>query len=342
MSGSHSTHVMPDEDACPTQRPMGRFRDDELGFRDERSSDATLIPWIDSHTHLHTLSWSDRQQVDLSGGLAVVMVAAAAHYSPYRPIHPEDVRFLWDDAIRRSHAISRSHFFDSHVAVAVHTVGRKVDYEELLDDLPAYAELDEVVAIGETGISMTQYTDPWPVEDQKEVVVAQMRIADDANLPLICHTPSITKGEAWLRGKTEEGHDLAEPVLDRDSAKLDAVEIDVEFKDEAGLPDRRLVLDHAHPSMVPFVMESTDCYLSFSVGQWYRDTDVEDVADAIDEYGPDRIMVDTDAAGFNLNEPFGMKKAILDLLRMGIDEAAIRKVVYENPRSVLGLSSLPE
>lgn len=333
---------------------MGRFRDEELGFQDDTPPDATLIPWIDIHQHGQTLSWKDREEFDLSGGLAVVMIAAAAHYAPYRPMQPSDVRFLWDDAIRRSHAISRSHFFDARVAVGVHTTRtRKQNYEELLEVLPAYADLDEVVAIGETGISVNtnQYADPWSVDEQRTVVAEQMRIAADAGLPFLCHTPTMSKGREtkWIRGKTEGGHDLPVPEdrtrsdrgLDPTTAKLDATKIDIELKDEVGLPDEQLVLDHAHPAMVPYVMDNTDCYVSFSVGQWVRETDATHVAETIEEYGPERVMIDTDAAGLYLSDAFAMKTTILDLLRLGIDVDDVRTVVYENPREVLGLSHLP-
>jgi len=330
---------MVDPDTYPTQRPMGAFRNDELGVGDPPSSSVTRMPWIDIHQHGHTMSWGDRERFDLSGAEAAVFVAAAAHYAPYRPMRPEDVRFLWDDAIRRAHAIGRSHFFDPYLAIGIHTTGPKVDYENLFDVLPEYAALDEVVALGETGISMTQYSEPMAIADQEAVVREQMRVADDQGLPILLHTPSVTKGEPdkWLTGKTEEGHDLADPVLDPATAKLDATKLDVELMDEVGLADEQVVLDHAHPSMAEFVMEQTDCYLAFSIGQWIRTTTVEDVAATIREYGPDRIILDTDVAGMYQTQPFAMKRAILDLVRAGIDEADVRKVVYENPKGVLGL-----
>ena len=330
---------MDDPDPSPFVRHMGAFRNADLGVDDPPSSSVTRMPWIDIHQHGHTLSWGDRERFDLSGAEAAVFVAAAAHYAPYRPMRPEDVRFLWDDAIRRAHAIGRSHFFDPYVAIGIHTTGPKVDYEELFDVLPRYAALDEVVALGETGISMTQYSEPMALSDQEAVVREQMRVADDQGLPILIHTPSVTKaeGEKWLTGKTEEGHDLADPVLDPATAKLDATEMDVAIMDEVGLADEQVVLDHAHPSMVEFVMESTDCYLAFSIGQWIRTTTVEDVAAVIEEYGPERIILDTDVAGMYQTQPFAMKRAMLDLVREGVAADDVRQVVYENPKGVLGL-----
>jgi predicted metal-dependent TIM-barrel fold hydrolase len=113
--------------------------------------------------------------------------------------------------------------------------------------------------------------------------------------------------------------------------------MDGQIKDEVGMNEEQVVLDHAHPSMAAFVMERTDCYLAFSVGQWIRTTTVEDVAETIRTYGPERIIVDSDVAGMYQTEPFAMKKTMLDLVRHGIDPADVRRVVYENPKDVLGL-----
>jgi predicted metal-dependent TIM-barrel fold hydrolase len=186
---------------------------------------------------------------------------------------------------------------------------------------------------------MTQYSEPMAIEDQEAVVREQMRVADDQGLPILVHTPSITKSEpeTWLTGKTEEGHDLADPVLDPATAKLDATRMDVTIMDEVGLADEQVVIDHAHPSMAEFVMEQTDCYLAFSIGQWIRTTTVADVAAVIEDYGPERIILDSDVAGMYQTQPFAMKRAILDLVRSGVDEGDVRKVVYENPKEVLGV-----
>jgi hypothetical protein len=85
-------------------------------------------------------------------------------------------------------------------------------------------------------------------------------------------------------------------------------------------------------------MENTNCPLAFTVGApWLRGVDARDVAAAIEEYGPDRILVDTDLFGAMRCDPFAMKRTIFDLLRLGIAREDVRQVVYENPKSVLGL-----
>ncbi|SEH16824.1 hypothetical protein SAMN04487967_2795 [Natronorubrum sediminis] len=338
----------------PTRKSVGLFRNEDVGFQQNMPPDSTRIPWIDSHSHAHTGSWNDRHEFDLSGGLAVVMVASSASRAPYRPMTAEDMQSQWDVAIKRCHAISRSHFFEPYVALAVHTTRTRTEnWKTLVEKLPAYAELDEVIAIGETGISLNtaQVADPWPLETQKEVVAKQMAVARDANVPFICHTPKSMKstGDRWVRGKTESGHNLppsdqlsTEDSLDPESAKIDATKIDVQLANEANLPESRLVIDHANEETASYVLENTDCYVGFSMYGHPSHPPIETVADTIEEYGSDRVVINTDMSGSAEQRPCALKEVILDLLRLDVSPSDVRAAVYENPRDILGLTHLPE
>lgn len=338
----------------PSLKEMGLFRNEEVGFHQEMPPDAAFIPWIDIHSHAHKSSWNDRHEFDLSGGLAVVMVASSTSEAPYRPLSADDMQYQWDAAIRRRHAISRSHFFEPYVALAVHTTRTRTEnWEELIDKLPSYAELEEVAAIGESGISLNtaQVADPWPLETQKEVVARQMNVARRTDMPFLCHTPKSMKstGDRWVRGKTEGGHNLpptdrlsSDESLDPETAKIDATEIDVQLADEVGLPDEQLVIDHANEENASFVMNSTGCYLGFTMYGHASHPSIETVAEVIREYGPERIIIDTDTGGTSEHRACALKEAILDLLRLDLSPNDIRTAVYENPRDLLGLDHLPE
>lgn len=327
----------------PTLRPMGRFRDDEIGFEADRSPTHALLPWIDIHGHHHTLTWTDHEEFELSGCFAVVMSGGLANESPYRPMTAGDVRAGLDTAIRASHAIARSHFLEAYATVGVHTsVGPIEGLDELLDLVPRYAQLDEVVAISETGISMVQEHETVPLEAQRRIVREQLDIARATGLPAVLHTPTVTKGDAEYAERSTEAHDQGDLVLDPTGAKQSAVEIDVELANEVGLPEDRLVFTHADRSMAAWVLEHTDCHVSFTVGNATRDVGAEDIASTIDAYGSDRVMIDSDSAGHKGLEPFAVKRTMLDLLKREIEPAAVRTVAYENPRDVLGLDHLPE
>lgn len=315
-------------------RPLG-------GVPEGETPDPLDIPWIDIHQHTQSLTWNDREKFDISGARAAVMIAAGYYWAPYRPVSADDVRFLWDDALRRAACFDHRHFYDQYVAVGVHTWAGVEGSEALLAALPDYCEDERVVAIGETGIESTHHASRWGLDDQRDVVREQMHIARETGLPILVHTPGSSKGglPARYSHSYEEVNDsFTDPLLDPETAKRDAVEIDLELADEVGLADEQVVIDHANPETLPLVMETTDCYLSFSVSApWLRGFDPADVASAIEEYGADRIVLDTDLIGAMEHDAFAMKRTIMDLRRLGVDREDIRAVVYENPAQILDI-----
>lgn len=310
---------------------------------------ATLsnLPWIDGHNHAHTLSWADREQYGLAGCTAMVMVAAGHHWLPTAPATAGDVRSQWGRAFAHRPAIEREHGYEAKLAVGIHTGVRIENVDDLLGSMADYCERDAVVAIGETGVTPTQQGTPWALPEQRAVVEAQMELADAHDLPVILHTPNQSAGpdRSYRPGFGTPGYERrpgqpAESVLEGDNPALRAVEHDVEAMRVAGIDDEQVVASHADPNVTPYLAAETDCFLSYTLGHsWLTGVTAETVADAIEAYGPDRVMVDTDCANVLRSDPLAIKRAIFELYRLGIDEKAIRQVVFENPRSVFGLGT---
>ncbi len=327
----------------PTRRPT------DADHREEEASAAlpaelTNVPWIDVHNHAHTLSWNDREKYALSGCHSMVMMAAAYYWTPYKPAEPEDVRYLWDDALARLGPIRDAHPFDASIGIGVHTGARVNDYEDLLDVMPEYCELDEVSAVGEIGITKAQHVSGWDLAGQKEVTRRQLEIAAEYDLPAILHTPADLSDVTFpdrVHGSIP-GYELdsslqTEAVLTGENPKREAIEIDLELAAEAGLSDDRLVLSHMDRKTAPDVLENTDCYCSFTVSYpWLLGVEPHHVAEIVAEYGPERIFVETDSAGILRSDVFAYKRTIFEMYRMGIDVEDIRQVVFENPRELLG------
>ncbi|MFC5973607.1 TatD family hydrolase [Halomarina salina] len=331
----------------PAEYPTRRPTDESYLDADRFDPPTSLLnlPWVDCHNHAHTLSWEDRERYSLSGCAAMVMVASGYHWTPYKPVAAEDVQFLWDDVINRKRAIERDHLFDANLALGVHTGVRIEDPDTLLDRMAEYSRLDDVVAIGETGITPAQHAESWALDEQRAVVGSQMELAADEDLPVILHTPNVgtDSGPEYRSGIGLPGYEsntslVQEPVLTGENPALESVKIDVEVAADAGLPEDRIVASHADTNNVEYLLEETDCHVSFTVGYpWLTGIDATDVANTIEEYGPDRVMMDTDCANILKTDVFSVKRSILELYRQGIDEDTIRQVVLENPRDVFGL-----
>lgn len=328
----------------PTKRPT-----DATHLTDDPHLPRALLnlPWIDGHNHAHTLSWDDRERYALTGCEGMVMVASGYHWTPYRPVRARDVRYLWDDAINRRAAIERNHFYETRLGLGVHTGVRVEDPDELLEAMDAYCGLDEVAAVGETGITPSQHLEAWGVDEQYAVVQAQMELAAAHDLPVILHTPNPDRDrtreyrpELGTPGYEKNTSLDTEPVLPGENPALESVKRDFEAARDAGLDQERIVASHADTNNTTYLMTETDCYLSYTIGHsWLTGVDAADVADAIDAYGPDRILVDTDCANVLRTDPYAIKRAIFELYRYGIEPADIRRVVWENPREVYGFSA---
>jgi hypothetical protein len=320
----------------PTARPTGEAP--EAGDPPEPLD----LRWVDVHQHTGSLTWNDREKFDLSGCVAAVMVAAGYYWTPYRPVAARDVRFLWDDALRRARAFDHRHFYDQRVAVGVHTWARVEGADELLAAMPAYLDADRVVAVGETGVEATHHTAAWPLEEQRDVVREQCHLAREADLPVLFHTPGSSKGglDPLDAAAYEEGdRNFTAPLFGggSGSTKREAVETDLALADEAGLPDERVVVDHADGSVVDLVLGETDCWLAFTVGGALRSVDARDVARAVEAYGANRVIVDSDLIGAMQTDAFVIPRTAMALLRLGLSREQVRRVVYENPVRALGL-----
>jgi predicted metal-dependent TIM-barrel fold hydrolase len=162
------------------------------GSDPELPTELLNIPWIDPHNHAHTLSWEGRERYALSGCRSMLMVSSGYHWTPYKPVRASDIRFLWDDAINRRRASERNHFFEAKLGLGVHTGVGIENPDELLAAMDGYCALDEVVAVGETGVVPSQHVERWDVDEQQAVVGAQMELAADHDLPVLLHTPNTT------------------------------------------------------------------------------------------------------------------------------------------------------
>lgn len=325
-------------DEYPSDRSLGRFTDDQVGLNRGFDAQEAQIPWIDPHGHHQSLTWREHEEFEVTGCVALVMAGGIANQVPYRPLNEEDIRAGWDRTIRMSHTLSRSHAFDAYAAVGVHTSGGPIDgLEHLYSVLTQYAVLDEVVAISETGISMVQDHEMVTLEDQREIIRRQFQIAADHGIPVILHTPTVIKGDEVYASVSTEAHDSAEPLLDPRTAKLDAVKIDLEEARKTDIAESQIVFSHARQSMASWILENTECFVSFTVGNATRDISPDDIARTLQTYGPDRIMIDSDSADHKKMEPFAVKRTIIDLLKMNIDPEVVRQIVYDNPCSVFDM-----
>jgi predicted metal-dependent TIM-barrel fold hydrolase len=174
--------------------------------------------------------------------------------------------------------------------------------EQVMDLLPRYCCKEGVVAIGEIG-----YDDQTDAEDK--YFRRQLELAVEAQLPVMIHTPH------------------------RDKKRGTSRSMDVCI--EMGLEPGQVVVDHNNEETVAETLER-GFWAAFTI---YPHTKMgkERMADIVKRFGPERIIVDS-AADWGVSNPLSVPETIEHMRVVGIDDAAIKAVTYDNALAAYGQS----
>lgn len=165
----------------------------------------------------------------------------------------------------------------------------------VLDLLPRYLEKEGVVAVGEIG-----YDEQTDAEDR--AFEAQLRLAREAELPVLIHTPHRDK----KRG------------TERTLALLKKVQF----------PPELTLVDHNMEETLQLVLE-TGCWAGHSI---YPNTKMDEgrMVALVKRFGPERIIVNS-AADWGVSDPLKVPKTAAALRDSGITEAAVEQICWQNP-----------
>jgi hypothetical protein len=167
--------------------------------------------------------------------------------------------------------------------------------DEVIALLPRFLQKDGVVAVGEIG-----FDDQTDAEEKH--FVAQIRLAAEFGLPILIHTPHRDK---------KRGTERTLAVV-RDT----------------GFPMERTLVDHNLEDTLPIVLDA-GCWAGHTIYPFTK-MDEERMAALVKQYGSERILVNS-AADWGISDPLKVPKTIEVMRRRGIDEAAIRRIVWDNP-----------
>lgn len=174
--------------------------------------------------------------------------------------------------------------------------------EEVMELLPLYAGKEGVVAIGEIG-----YDDQTEAEDR--FFRLQLELAKEINLPVMIHTPHRDKRKGTLKS------------------------MDVCM--EHGLDPSMVVIDHNNEETVKDVLDR-GFWAGFTIYP-HSKMDSERMAVVVQQYGPERIIVDS-SADWGVSDPLSVPKTANIMRQRGISEEHIHTTCYQNALSIYGKS----
>ncbi|MBX2842832.1 MAG: TatD family hydrolase, partial [Flammeovirgaceae bacterium] len=167
--------------------------------------------------------------------------------------------------------------------------------EQVMEILPMFVAKEGVVGVGEIG-----YDDQTPAEDK--YFRAQLELAKEMNLPVQVHTPHRDKKQGTIKSM--------EVIL------------------EHGLDPAMVVIDHNNEETVKDVLDR-GFWAAFTI---YPNTKMgnERMAAVVQQYGPERIIVDS-SADWGVSDPLSVPKTAALMLSKGIPKDHVEKTCYYNP-----------
>lgn len=201
--------------------------------------------------------------------------------------------------LRKSVELSRE-FDIFYAAVGIHPENADEFNDEVVKEIKEYVKEEKVKAIGEIGLDYYWEENP-PKEVQKEVFRAQMKLADELNLPVIIH--------------------------DRD-AHGDTLEIMKEFPNVVGVV-------HCFSGSVEFAKECIKLgyYIGFTGVLTFKNA--KKLVEVCKEIPEDRMLVETDCP-FMTPVPFRGKRNQSDYIEFIIDKMSeIRGISGEEMNEIL-------
>ncbi len=167
--------------------------------------------------------------------------------------------------------------------------------EQVMEILPMFVAKEGVVGVGEIG-----YDDQTPAEDK--YFRAQLELAKEMNLPVQVHTPHRDKKQGTIKSM--------EVIL------------------EHGIDPGMVVIDHNNEETVKDVLDR-GFWAAFTI---YPNTKMgnERMAAVVQQYGPERIIVDS-SADWGVSDPLSVPKTAALMLDKGIPKDHVEKTCYYNP-----------
>ena len=261
---------------------------------------------MDCHVHIPALNQRDLEVMALSNVKAVI--AHTSEPEVYKDIPSQSI-FDFAERMVSFHAWrAAKYYIDVYVCTCVSMVGIPVDYEVALARLPEFVKRPDIIGLGEVGFEPNSATCS-DLAVQEKILRAQMDIARDADKTIDIHTP-LTDKPKWV---------------DR------YLGIIAEHK----VNPAKVVIDHANETCVKMITDA-GCWAGITI-QPFRKVRAPEAAQMVKSGNMDLILVDSDS-GIPESDSLAVPRTALEMKRLGMTDAVIEKVLWDNPRKAYGIA----
>jgi predicted metal-dependent TIM-barrel fold hydrolase len=145
---------------------------------------------------------------------------------------------------------------------------------------------------------------------QTEILKAQLKIAKEYDKPVVFHLPPLDRSK-WIDQY-------------------------LRLIDDVGLKRGKTVVTHADADTAKTIIDA-GCVAGISAVPMRRLTP-EDAARIVADNDPDQVLVSSDTRLRHRSDPLGVPRAAFQMRRLGFTEGEIKRVFYDNPCRIFGLS----
>ena len=255
---------------------------------------------VDTHIQTDVLSLPD---LELLAACGVTALVADATGGQYRATSAAAALQYYDTTLEGETRRLAQFFIDVYAFVGINMFTVPGDYEKVLEALPGYLRRDKVVGVGEVGLDDRSKTCP-DLGRQEEILKAELGLAAEFDKAIVMHLPPEDRMK-WL----ERYFRLIE---------------------EAKMPPERVVILHADSAVIKTIT-GFGCNAAISI---LRGITPEDCAGMVAESGTERLLVGSDARLHIRSDAFAVPRAAVHMRKIGLSEADISRVVYDNPKKV--------
>lgn len=263
--------------------------------------------YMEAHAHLSDLSLQSLQDMSVAGIRGIV---SPVHLAAFKPVSPDTVVDVWDWQIEKQLGRARQNKIEAWAMLGISMVSTPRDgLDRLLELLPKYLAMPEVVAVGEIGFEPGSRTNNDEAY-QQELIERQLDIVKNAGVSVDFHVP------------------LAP------DKKLHYTEKSLELSARHGVEMSKVIIDHCTDANLHTVLKA-GAWAAISVQPW-RGITPEAAAEMILKTDGEQILVDSDSSDL-LSWPLAVAQTAFALRQRGAGDAFVEKVCRNNCRKAYGI-----
>jgi len=290
--------------SAPVRRSIKRIPQSTKGLLKKIYLEVKVMRIIDPHLHLNMMRGKDLDALAIAGVEAAVL--PIPHIMPWMQSAANLIK-MWDNFVEFQVKHPASLGIHVRVLLGIPFYGMAEEaVEECLQKLPEYLQHPNVCGVGEIGMDAG-------IEVEERLFRVHLQIAKEANLPVVCHTPTPKEPQA-------------QTVLDQI----------IRVIHEEGFPIDRAVLDHSGKNTIKTRIAEMDARIGLSL--CYDKLRPEDAAEIVRDFpeARDRIFINSEF-GNSGEGYFSVPRAVRDMRMVGVSRDVIDQVVWDNPKKFFNL-----